>query len=297
LIFIISHLSVKKQTGALDALRVLSKFALEQAEPYYYKYALALLNRSPMDSAKSFLARYNEGLSPAKLLPAFMQYERNRVSYRATVSRSDNSKSRDPIIDIGLFRSSKDPFSFFVDDDSASMKFFEGVVTLGCKSRAIFDYLISLYTKMDDEMPLFRFLSIHIPQVTSLSSSKSTSGLGSAIFTQTQIHSSPLDMSYALRTILRSGRHYRSAVKLYMGFGMRQQAVELAIKVDPILARELAKECVGAEERKRIWLMIARQAAENVGNQGGKEVVAKVLSVIRECGPEVLSIEDVLPFL
>lgn len=229
-----------------------------------------------------------------------MQYERNRILYRSLVSRSDKSdkpKSREQIIDIGLLRNSKDPFSFFVDDDSASMKFFEGVVTLGCRSRAIFNYLISLYTKMEDETPLFRFLSIHIPQVASLSSSKRTSGLGNAIFTQSQIHSFPIDMSYTLRAILRTGRHYRSAVKLYMGFGMRQQAVELAIKVDPILARELARECVGAEERKRIWLMIARQAAENVGNQGGREVVAKVLSVIRECGPDVLSIEDVLPFL
>lgn len=269
---------------------------MEQAEPFYYKYALALLNRCPIDSAKSFLARYNEGLLPYKLLPAFMQYERNRLTFRAAVTRSENLKPRESIIDTGLFGNSKDPFSFFVDDDSSSLKFFEGVITLGCRSRAIFNYLISLYVKMDDEMPLFRFLSIHIPQVTSLSNLKNASGLGNVILMQTQMHSSSLDMAYALRTILRSGRHYRSAVKLYMGFGMRQQAVELAIKVDPLLARELAKECVGAEERKRIWLMIARQAAENVGNQSGKDIVTKVLSVIRECG-QVLSIEDVLPFL
>ena len=226
-----------------------------------------------------------------------MQYERNKTLYRESISRLSSSKSRHQIIDIGPFRSSKDPNAFFVCDDTASMKFFEGAVTLGCKNRAVFNYLISLYTSMDDETPLFRFLSMHIPQVTSVLSSTSKSGLGNAILTQSQIHSSPLDMSFALRTILHTGRHYRSAVKLYMGFGMRQQAVELAIKVDPALARELARECVGAEERKRIWLMIARQAAENVGNQGGKEVVAKVLSVMKECGSDVLSIEDVLPFL
>ena len=74
--------------------------------------------------------------------------------------------------------------------------------------------------------------------------------------------SSPLDKSHALRTILRTGRHFRSAVKLYMGFtGMRQQAVELALKVDPSLARELARKSDDKDEKKRLWLMIARNAA------------------------------------
>ena len=44
-----------------------------------------------------------------------------------------------------------------------------------------------------------------------------------------------------------------------MGFGMRQQAVELALKVDPSLASELAQDSV--EERKQLWLMIAKNAA------------------------------------
>ena len=63
---------------------------------------------------------------------------------------------------------------------------------------------------------------------------------------------SPLDKGYALRTIMRSGRHFRSAVKLYMGFGMRQQAVELALKVDPALARELARQSDDKDETKRL---------------------------------------------
>jgi hypothetical protein len=83
-----------------------------------------------------------------------------------------------------------------------------------------------------------------------------------------------------------------------MGFGMRQQAVELAMKVDPSLARELAQESVELEERKRLWLMIAKHAAkEGGGGRSGKDVVSRVVSVLRDCGPDVLSIEDVLPFL
>jgi hypothetical protein len=224
-----------------------------------------------------------------------MQYERNRISYREWLLQPDATKPKENFVDCGSFYSAEITFSVFVDDHTASVKFLEGVVTLGCRSRAIFNYVISLYSSMEDENPLFRFLSTHIPHL--MPPSKNKSGLGSAIFAQTHIHSSPLDMSFALRTILRTGRHYRSAVKLYMASGMRQQAVELAIKVDPMLARELARECVVADERKRIWLMIARQAAESADNQGGKEVVEKVLSVMRECGPDVLSIEDVLPFL
>jgi len=82
-----------------------------------------------------------------------------------------------------------------------------------------------------------------------------------------------------------------------MGFGMRQQAVELALKVDPSLARELAQDSVELEERKRLWLMIAKNAASDSSPLGGKDVVSRVVSVLKDCGPDVLSIEDVLPFL
>jgi len=133
---------------------------------------------------------------------------------------------------------------------------------------------------MEDEAPLYRFIS------TIVTSSFSK-----------QSKQQPLDMSAALRVILKTGRHYRSAVKLYMGFGMRQRAVELAIKIDPTLARELARESVVPDEKKRLWLMIARDAAASQESSGGKDVVTKVLSVLDDCGPGVLSIEDVLPFL
>jgi len=183
----------------------------------------------------------------------------------------------------------------------------EGVIKLGSQSRAIYNYLTSLYASMEDEGPLFRFLSAHVPPAMASTSSSPTStasrdGVSHLLLRQAdEERKCPLDKSYALRTILRTGRHFRSAVKLYMGFsGMRQQAVELALKVDPSLARELARQSEDKDEMKRLWLMIARSAAANGGTSSsndGKEIVARVVMVLKDCGPDILSIEDVLPFL
>ena len=74
---------------------------------------------------------------------------------------------------------------------------------------------------------------------------------------------------------------------------MRQQAVELALRVDPSLARELAQDSVELEERRRLWLMIARKEATQGVSGGDVNVVSNVVSVLRDCGPDVLSIEDV----
>ena len=263
--------------GALDALRVLNDSLIEKAEPYYYKHATVFLSRAPMAAAKSFLARYSEGLSETKLLPAFMHYERKRAEMKNPLAEEKTE-------------------STFVDDENASIKYLEGVIAQGSRSRAIFNYLTSLYSALDDEGPLFRFLSTYVPP--SASSSSNSGGISEMMIKQAQEeNSSPLDKSHALRTILRTGRHFRSAVKLYMGFGMRQQAVELALKVDPTLARELARKSEDKDEKKRLWLMIARNAAAHGTSRDGKDIVARVVAVLKDCGPDVLSIEDVLPFL
>jgi len=319
------------KNGAMDALRVLNDSPIEKAEPFYYKHALTLLSRAPMPAAKSFLSRYSEGLSETKLLPAFMHYERKRAQNKKALATAQANSSRNPQksnqttntnsssqnmerlkvpnFEIGNSRTFGDSgveihidhtelalSGSFVDDENASVKYFEGVIALGSKSRAVFNYLTSLYAGMEDEGPLFRFLSTHVP--SSNYSARNGDNVGELMLRQAHDERlSPLDKSFALRTILRMGRHYRSAVKLYMGFGMRQQAVELALKVDPALARELARQSDDKDERKRLWLMIARSAAANGSLGDGKDVVARVVSVLKDCGPDVLSIEDVLPFL
>lgn len=299
--------------GAVEALKILNDAPFELSEPLYYKYASALLSSAPVVAGKSFLSRYTHGLSPTRLLPAIMHYERLRADllksrHASQVSRGTNpfggadveeSKTMEPQasrfntgfgdqILHGMSRSGA-----FVDDPNVSRRYLEGVIKLGCRSSAIFSFLISLYVKMDDEEPLYTFLSTHISAASFPSGASGPAGLASA----EETISGPLDMSYALRTILRSGRHFRSAIKLYMGFGMRQQAVELGLKVDPVLARELAQESVELEERRRLWLMIAKNAASEGVNRADADVVSKVVSVLKDCGPDVLSIEDVLPFL
>lgn len=280
------------QNGALDALRVLGDSPIEQAEPYYYKHAFSLLCRAPIAASKSFLARYSCGLSATKLLPAFMRYEKKRVEVKAVTENKSNDNSTPKAVksafsrnnDVELSIDAHGSFKSFVDDSTASVTYFEGAITLGCRSPAVYNYLVSLYVNFDDETPLFDFISKHV-------------STGATLPGMQPKQSSPLDMNYALSTILQSGRHFRSAIKLYMGFGMRFRAVELAIKVDPVIAKQLAAECVERDEKKRLWSMIARNAAIEGESSGGKEVVSKVLSVLNECGPGVLSIEDVLPFL
>lgn len=267
-------MSTDDENGALDALCVLNDSPIEKAADYYYKYALALLCRAPTATSKSFVVRYLEGLNENKLLSAFMHYEQRRKANALA------------------------PFLLFADDPSASIRYLEGVIKLGSKSRSVFNYITSLYAKMEDEGPLFRFISEHVPAASSSVTSVSTSHVGDLTLQQTdEEENSPLDKGYALRTIMRTGRHFRSAVKLYMGFGMRQQAVELALKVDPSLARELARQSDDRDETKRLWLLIAWNAAANLSSENGKDIVAQVVMVLKDCGPDVLSIEDVLPFL
>jgi vacuolar protein sorting-associated protein 18 len=270
----------------------------------YYKYAPVLLARAPATACESFLSRYTDGLSPLRLLPCIMAYEKQRAERaKALYARDSGDKDGvDSILDVSVDgpKSSMDGFELriatgigktasFIDDSSVSAKYLEGVIKLGCQSSAVFSYLVSLYSKMEDEEPLLKFLTSRLPQTSS--------SRESILAKQEDDSLTLLDMPFALRTVLSTGRHYRSAIKLYMGFGMRQQAVELALKVDPSLARELAQDSVELDERKRLWLMIAKNAAADSSNRGGKDVVSRVVAVLRDCGPDVLSIEDVLPFL
>jgi vacuolar protein sorting-associated protein 18 len=184
----------------------------------------------------------------------------------------------------------------FVDDSTVAIKYLEGVISQGCRHGAVFRYLLSLYIAMEDEEPLLEFLSQHVSGSNSIIDAAKRAILRGESPNAENLSNAPLDISYALRAVLKSGRHFRSAIKLYMGFGMRQQAVELALKVDPSLARNLAQGSIEPEERKRLWLMIAKSSATD-GSRGGKDVVSRVVSVLKDCGPDVLSIEDVLPFL
>ena len=227
------------KNGALDALRVLNDAPLEKAEHYYYKHALTLLSRAPLPASKSFLNRYSEGLSETMLLPSFMQYERKRTEHKRS-GDTFGSSNRSSSISDKLARRAFDienslthddgemeikinptspsgsdaaPSTFFVDEAAASVTYLEGVIKLGSKSRAVFNYLASLYANLQDEGPLVRFLSAHVP----VHSYQSSTGVAGVMLKHAEKETlTPLDLSYVLRTIIQTGRHMRSAVKLYM---------------------------------------------------------------------------------
>jgi len=258
----IKNIEQSRTKGAIAAVRILENSEISKFADVYYRHAAELLSRAPIEAGASFLRRYKDGLDPTKLLPAILHVQRLAEERREL---EDDEEDDEPAVGTDAPHSLEDLM------EEAILRYLEGVVKLGCKSTAIHNYLLSLYTELDDEQPLFRYL-------TNITSSGSTP---------------PLDLSFSLRCVLKSQRHHRSAVKLYMAMGMRRAAVELALKVDPALARELAKNTVGVE-KKELWLLIAQNAA--AAEEGG-DSVAKVISVLRESGEGVLSIEDVLPFL
>ena len=226
------RVSPDTQDGVVEALRILNEAPFEIAESLYYKHSSSLLARAPILAGKSFLSRYTHGLSPTRLLPSFMYYERLRTEKKRGKQVADAMKGKNPFASSGVkgrkneasvdAKGSRDFFGGGVEvqilnragsfvDEPVTTKYLEGVIKLGCQSSAIYSFLISLYVDMADEEPLYKFLSEHVP---SGASGSGASKVGRGMLDE--FSSGPLDMSYALRTILGTGRHFRSAIKLYM---------------------------------------------------------------------------------
>ena len=276
----VSHaLAVKSSSGggrkgAIAALRILENAQVEKFGEVYYRHAAELFIRAPIEASESFLKRYKDGLEPEKLLPSILyvgrMVEKKREEEEEEEEEDDDNEAEnreggDAAQGTGTEHTIEDL------QEEGILRYLEGVAKAGCESTAVHNYLVTLYLELEDEQPLFRYLT----NIT-------TSG-----------DKPPLDLSFSLRCILKTQRHHRSAVKVYMALGMRRAAVELALKVDPSLARELARNTVG-QEKKKLWCMIA----EGVASDSSPDmVVDKVIGVLRESGEGVLSIEDVLPFL
>jgi hypothetical protein len=99
------------------------------------------------------------------------------------------------------------------------------------------------------------------------------------------------DLKYALRVCSQLGLR-RACVRIYSAMGLHEEAVELALQVDPALARADASGPEDPEVRKRLWLQIARHEVQNARGASGPP--SEALSILREC--DLLKIEDVLPF-
>ncbi|XP_065874065.1 vacuolar sorting protein 18 [Euphorbia lathyris] len=140
----------------------------------------------------------------------------------------------------------------------------------------IHNLLLSLYAKQEDDGALLRFLQCKFGKGREN---------GPDFF---------YDPKYALRLCLKEKR-MRACVHIYSMMSMHEEAVALALQVDPELAMAEADKVEDDEElRKKLWLMVAKHVVQQ--EKGTKrENIRKAIAFLKETDG-LLKIEDILPF-
>lgn len=140
----------------------------------------------------------------------------------------------------------------------------------------VHNLLLSLYAKQEDDSALLRFLQCKFGKGR-LS--------GPDFF---------YDPKYALRLCLKEKR-MRACVHIYSMMSMHEEAVALALQVDPELSMAEADKVEDDEDlRKKLWLMVAKHVVEQ--EKGTKrENIRKAIAFLKETDG-LLKIEDILPF-
>ncbi|PSR95312.1 Vacuolar protein sorting-associated protein [Actinidia chinensis var. chinensis] len=140
----------------------------------------------------------------------------------------------------------------------------------------VHNLLLSLYAKQEDDSTLLRFLQCKFGKGRSN---------GPEFF---------YDPKYALRLCLKEKR-MRACVHIYSMMSMHEEAVALALQVDPELAKAEADKVEDDEDlRKKLWLMVAKHVVEQ--EKGTKrENIRKAIAFLKETDG-LLKIEDILPF-
>ncbi|KDP24193.1 hypothetical protein JCGZ_25850 [Jatropha curcas] len=140
----------------------------------------------------------------------------------------------------------------------------------------IHNLLLSLYAKQEDDGALLRFLQCKFGKGREN---------GPDFF---------YDPKYALRLCLKEKR-MRACVHIYSMMSMHEEAVALALQVDPELAMAEADKVEDDEDlRKKLWLMVAKHVIEQ--EKGTKrENIRKAIAFLKETDG-LLKIEDILPF-
>ncbi|XP_030459508.1 vacuolar sorting protein 18 isoform X1 [Syzygium oleosum] len=136
--------------------------------------------------------------------------------------------------------------------------------------------LLSLYAKQEDDSALLRFLQCKFGKGREN---------GPEFF---------YDPKYALRLCLKEKR-MRACVHIYSMMSMHEEAVALALQVDPELAMAEADKVEDDEDlRKKLWLMVAKHVVEQ--EKGAKrENIRRAIAFLKETDG-LLKIEDILPF-
>ncbi|CAN6571708.1 unnamed protein product [Malus baccata var. baccata] len=140
----------------------------------------------------------------------------------------------------------------------------------------VHNLLLSLYAKQEDDGALLRFLQFKFGKGREI---------GPEFF---------YDPKYALRLCLKEKR-MRACVHIYSMMSMHEEAVALALQVDPELAMAEADKVEDDEDlRKKLWLMVAKHVIEQ--EKGAKrENIRKAIAFLKETDG-LLKIEDILPF-
>ncbi|TYJ47825.1 hypothetical protein E1A91_A01G018000v1 [Gossypium mustelinum] len=140
----------------------------------------------------------------------------------------------------------------------------------------IHNLLLSLYAKQEDDSSLLRFLQCKYGKGQEN---------GPDFF---------YDPKYALRLCLKEKR-MRACVHIYSMMSMHEEAVALALQIDPELAMAEADKVEDDEDlRKKLWLMVAKHVIEQ--EKGTKrENIRKAIAFLKETDG-LLKIEDILPF-
>ncbi|KAI8004433.1 Vacuolar sorting protein 18 [Camellia lanceoleosa] len=101
------------------------------------------------------------------------------------------------------------------------------------------------------------------------------------------------DPKYALRLCLKEKR-MRACIHIYSMMPMHEEAVALALQVDPELAKAETDKVEDDEDlRKKLWLMVAKHVVEQ--EKGTKrENIRKAIAFLKET--DGAKIEDILPF-
>ncbi|KAF4382554.1 hypothetical protein F8388_015382 [Cannabis sativa] len=140
----------------------------------------------------------------------------------------------------------------------------------------VHNLLLTLYAKQEDDSALLRFLQCKFGKGREN---------GPDFF---------YDPKYALRLCLKEKR-MRACVHIYSMMSMHEEAVALALQVDPELAMAEADKVEDDEDlRKKLWLMVAKHVIEQ--EKGAKrDNIRKAIAFLKETDG-LLKIEDILPF-
>ncbi len=262
------------------ALNVLQKAPFDKAEPLVYRYSAVLVDADPEGTIKMWIEKPE--LKPTKLIPALVRYSKHRR------------------------HSGKQPSA--VGRDWAVTYLEHCIDTHKAQEPAIHNHLLALYAEQEKDREL---------EMENQRKGRGEEGGGVPTPSSLEVlESSPLlkflsrppnqrcfDVKYALRVCSQLGLQ-AACVKIYSSMGLFEEAVELALKVDPALARADASMPSNPEVRKRLWLQIARheiqrEAVEektlgHTEGRGAECTTPRALSILNEC--DILKIEDILPF-